>query len=646
MGLHADFIQNPDPFKYVIRITNNSLISVAKRKDLAKHRKSDDKSIIQNTDLIANKIIKLIKTDPSNKFLKACATYMINVLQKNKKSEKLIVLLNEALKLKPTVPEANSKLRKSTTSTSKYKLRLATHKIIQMIGKRVEVTEALPSRLKTLKLLSSEYWKEFFDKSKRHPAALDKFFNEWKIYGHSEKMSFQEYLSNLEAAGKIQADPSKEVIYLQPNERKKYEVTLEMNKGSMILKDATGQSLHDGVYITVLGPDHKFYAAKKQPGKFQHATFFAGQAIVSAGMFVIQNGVVKNFVSHSGHYKPEKEEMFKALFHMEKKGIDISKIHLVYSSGGEEPITIENPKNWPEYLDFKAGRAADSKLVASKRLLEEIPNTHRIDRAIGKMVNKRELGGGSYSISLKAIMPANPMQVQMQWEQMKNKIARVVNILPFPVNKESMLWDNTASSISEILSDAKKLSPIFQKICRDVANIKKCRVNYGPNDKCIIKSEESLTRKVKQDAHVMGISETDSLKKIGDALRGTLIVKRPSEIASIVDLIAKKVKDIGGSIVVKNLWAEDRLSGYVGVHAKILLPVPVEKGEKQKYLIVELQIHLKAVMDGTENCAKERQHLIYENVRTAKFNPLEVSAASKLIYLTAMDRIKLDHISP
>ena len=49
-----------------------------------------------------------------------------------------------------------------------------------------------------------------------------------------------------------------------------------------------------------------------------------------------------------------------------------------------------------------------------------------------------------------------------------------------------------------------------------------------------------------------------------------------------------------------------------------------------------MQIHLDSIVDGTALSAKERAHLIYENVRTEESSPAELSAASKLLFLTAM----------
>ena len=247
------------------------------------------------------------------------------------------------------------------------------------------------------------------------------------------------------------------------------------------------------------------------------------------------------------------------------------------------------------------------------------------------------LGGGIYNPHLKVVVPASSKRVNIEWERSKNKIARAIGILPHPVDKKSMLWTNSAGSEQELINHANTLAPAFRDMCRDVSKKVGREVNFGPGDRCIVKAPESLHRKVAQDARVMGADQRDSLSKIGDALRGTLIVEKPGDIKNVVNEVIKLVNDQGGQVVFKNLWAEERQSGYMGVHAKILLPLAKEGPDSEKTLIVELQIHLKCIMDGTENCVKEREHLIYEHIRTGGVvNPAELSAASRLLYLTAL----------
>lgn len=520
------------------------------------------------------------------------------------------------------------------------RLKSITKKVAGMINtvSKDHNTQSMQQDFRKSKPLSEEYWKEFFDGNHRHPVILDRVFNQWKVYGHYQEKDFWEYLAEIEKSGKMAEliNPAQNVTYLTEVERQEYKCTLTMSPdgNEVIIKNCKGETLKDGLFITVLGPDGNFYAAEKVPGKFQHASFFAGKSVISAGMFKVKDGHIMNFISQSGHYKPEKLEMFKTLTSMELMNIDISKFPLIYGVGGDDQIEIKNPKEWTEYQDYLQGKTVKQKIKPSKDLINEVPSVHKIDQQAAGVVNV--LGGGIYSHQLGVVLPVNPMRVNMEWEHSKNKIARAIGILPHPTNTESRLWTNSANSEKELLDHSNKLAPFFKDMCNQVALTVGGNANFGPGDKYIVKAPDSLHRKIAQDAHVMGISESDSLSKIGDALRGTLVVEKPEQIQQVAKEIIKKVEENQGKVVFKNLWEEDRQSGYVGVHAKIFLPLAKEGPDSKKTLIVELQIHLKNIMDGTEECVKERSHIIYNQVRTGAVNTAELASASKLLFLTAL----------
>lgn len=523
----------------------------------------------------------------------------------------------------------------------------AARKVVQLIHSpnpdASDQLNDLPTVTRTTKPLSEEYWKEFFDEAHRHPKVLDTVFNEWKVYGHNEEKSFWEYLEEKEASEAKGASLKAEegVLYLTPEERQQYQVNLVMENGHIVLKDVNGQSLPNGVYITVLGPDYHFYAAQKTPGKFQHATFFGGKSVISAGMFVVKNGAVENFVSQSGHYKPEKEEMFKALHYMEKMGVDISKINLIYSTGSEEPTIIENPKEWQEYQDFLAGKSYKKPQQASPHLLEDVPTGAKIDRKVAKFLQRNKLDG-FYNEDLKAVLPVQPVLTQILWEQRKNQVARTIGVLPNPATLESMLWSNSATTQSELIEQSQKLAPTFKEMCHQIGEQTNTNPYFGPQDRYIVKTPSSLARKVAQDAKVMATSEQDSLAKIGDALRGTIVVDSPTQIPKVVEAIIAQVQQQGGEVVFKNLWAEDRASGYLGVHAKMNLPLPPQEGSSENgTILVELQVHLKPLMNGTEECVKEYAHGLYERARVGVVDPADIYIASKLMFLTALQKVKI-----
>lgn len=93
------------------------------------------------------------------------------------------------------------------------------------------------------------------------------------------------------------------VSYLQ-TEKEDFEVVVRNEKLeyklSGILLDTTGGP-EDVKWIFVLSVSKKLYVGLKKKGTFQHSSFLAGGATLSAGRLVVENGVMK--VSFFNLYK-------------------------------------------------------------------------------------------------------------------------------------------------------------------------------------------------------------------------------------------------------------------------------------------------------------------------------------------------------
>lgn len=522
------------------------------------------------------------------------------------------------------------------------KLRIAVNMIKKMHSQMVQDGKA-ENLLREGKVLSTEYWIEFLDKWHRHPVVLDTFFNQWRAYGHCERIDFWSYLNEIEKEGSSVHpelfSEKDQVQYLTAEERKAYRCELKANEKGMIEAVANnGKPLKDGLYITVLGPDNEFYIASKQPGKFQHASFFSGEAVKSAGMFLIRDGVIKNFISQSGHYKPEMPEIFHALSRMENLGFDLSKITLLYGTGGEDKVEISDPSHWQPYVQFKEGKYQLDVVQkeAQPDAFERIKNVTTSDKLVFDFL--KNFGGAVVNEDLDVLEPVDSRPIDLAWVRFKNIIAQEIGVITPSVTKESRLWNNTAETVDEILNDAKMMMPSFKKACEEIAKDVGVKMTYGPNDAYAVKGRESLTRKIDTDSEQMGITKEESLKMIGDVLRGTVVVNDPRQIPLVVDKVKNFAMQMGGDVVFKNLWIEERASGYIGVHAKLHLPVVDEKGGKisEKMMIVELQIHLDSIMDGSPECIKEYTHTIYEKVRTGTVDPLRVNPISRVLFASAL----------
>lgn len=267
-------------------------------------------------------------------------------------------------------------------------------------------------------------------------------------------------------------------------------------------------------------------------------------------------------------------------------------------------------------------------------LLEKIPQDSEIDARAAVVVT--ELGGGVFNEELQAIVPVFPQRIQEDWKKYKDSISKTIGSVDPDIedSEESLSWENSSRTVDDLLKDATQVAPSFKKACQKIALITDSRINFGPGDKNIIKTRDSLMSKVLEDSKQLGISPEQATAKIGDALRGTLITDRAEQIPYIIEEIKEFVARSGGAVLFKNLWKQERETGYVAIHAKVYIPFKNKK--KVRYIMIELQVHLEAVMDGTIKCAKERAHQLYDNIDSGKFDTQILSSGSQLFYLAAL----------
>jgi hypothetical protein len=265
---------------------------------------------------------------------------------------------------------------------------------------------------------------------------------------------------------------------------------------------------------------------------------------------------------------------------------------------------------------------------------------YEIDLKAAEFANKR-LRGGYYDQNLHVVIPADFSETNLEWKKAKDYIAYRIGPIPTLFTKDRILpWENSAKNVDELLQDAHAISASFKKDFQYIASVTGTVVHFGPNDQNIVKTRESLIRKVQQGIRQHHVSESEAVGDIPDAIRGTIIVDHLLKIPSVISEIINYVDYRGSQVIFRNIWMENRETGYVGIHAKILLPLPKPEGlAEQRNILAEIQIHLLAIEDGTKESAKERQHLIYERVRSEDTEQPKLSAASKLLYLTAMQDV-------
>lgn len=250
-----------------------------------------------------------------------------------------------------------------------------------------------------------------------------------------------------------------------------------------------------------------------------------------------------------------------------------------------------------------------------------------------------QLGGGVYYREIDAIIPLFPSLVIEQWLQYKNRIAdRIGSIEPVAESGSDLGWNNSATTIDELILDAYQAAPQFKEMCMILSEKGGANINFGIKNLHMIKSYQSIEHKAFEKMK-KGLSFDQSVGQIKDALRATMIVEAPEDIQPLTEVLKEYASLLERKFVFVNLWKENRSSGYVAVHAKMLFPIHDEKGNYLKRdIMVEIQIHLKCIMDGNENCVKERAKRLCHQLRTRQITLKNESAASTLLYLSALKK--------
>ncbi|KAF5772812.1 hypothetical protein HanXRQr2_Chr13g0581611 [Helianthus annuus] len=208
-----------------------------------------------------------------------------------------------------------------------------------------KVGKGLSQHAKACKL-ALQHWLEAIDPRHRYGHNLHFYYVKW-LHCQSRQPFFY-WLDigegkevNLEkcARPKLQQQCIK---YLSPIEREAYEVTVEdgkfMYKLSRELID-TRKGPANTKWIFVLSTSNILYVGKKHKGKFQHSSFLAGGATLSAGQLVVTDGILKAVWPHSGHYLPTDENFDAFMSFLEQHQINVQTIKK--SPVDEDEVTNE-----------------------------------------------------------------------------------------------------------------------------------------------------------------------------------------------------------------------------------------------------------------------------------------------------------------
>ncbi|CAI9761124.1 unnamed protein product [Fraxinus pennsylvanica] len=191
--------------------------------------------------------------------------------------------------------------------------------------------------------LALQHWLEAIDPRHRYGHNLQFYYVNW-LQCHS-KQPFFYWLDigegkevNLERCPRSKLHHQC-IKYLGPTERKIYEVVIE--DGKFIYAQSgkllnTSEGPEDVKWIFVLSVSKTLYVGQKKKGTFQHSSFLAGGATLSAGRLVVEEGVLKAVWPHSGHYLPTKENFEEFMSFLMQHNVNLSVVQKASNNEKED----------------------------------------------------------------------------------------------------------------------------------------------------------------------------------------------------------------------------------------------------------------------------------------------------------------------
>ncbi|RDX71617.1 IQ domain-containing protein IQM2, partial [Mucuna pruriens] len=192
-----------------------------------------------------------------------------------------------------------------------------------------KVGKGLSKDMKARKL-ALQHWLEAIDPRHRYGHNLQFFYVEWLRCDSNQPFFYwldigegKEVLSERCPRSKLLQQCIK---YLGPVERKDYEVVIE--NGRLFYKQSGKhvETTGDAKWIFVLSTSKSLYVGQKNRGTFQHSSFLAGGATLSAGRLVVEYGVLKAVWPHSGHYLPTEENFEELMSFLKENNVDLTDV--------------------------------------------------------------------------------------------------------------------------------------------------------------------------------------------------------------------------------------------------------------------------------------------------------------------------------
>nr|XP_024922237.2 IQ domain-containing protein IQM6 isoform X1 [Ziziphus jujuba var. spinosa] len=197
--------------------------------------------------------------------------------------------------------------------------------------------------------LALQHWLEAIDPRHRYGHNLQFYYAKW-LHCQSKQPFF--YWLDIGEGREFNLDrcPRSKLLqqcikYLGPIERKAYEIAVRdgrfMYKQSGKLVDTRGEP-KGSKWIFVLSTSKTLYIGQKNKGTFQHSSFLAGGATLSAGRLNVEDGILKAVWPHSGHYLPTEENFQEFMSFLEEHKVDLNNVKKNPSEEEEEDVMKSN----------------------------------------------------------------------------------------------------------------------------------------------------------------------------------------------------------------------------------------------------------------------------------------------------------------
>ncbi|OQS04221.1 hypothetical protein THRCLA_03531 [Thraustotheca clavata] len=180
-------------------------------------------------------------------------------------------------------------------------------------------------------IVDKRSWLEVCDQKHRYGGNLRAYYKAWKRCD-DPKPEFWEWLSDesVEVEGVPRTKLEKEtVVYYNKTERKQFAMDIRYG---LLHKASTPELIDTGEegWIFVLRDGVLYGSAKvtKQVPRIHHTSFVGGECVQTAGIMVIEQGVLKVIYPHSGHYRPTESEVLVLLRFLLGRGVRLNDVEV------------------------------------------------------------------------------------------------------------------------------------------------------------------------------------------------------------------------------------------------------------------------------------------------------------------------------